>query len=479
MTATHHDTPAVGVRAHLALIAVALATLVLSIDSATVNVALPHIREDFAAGSSVTWVVTAYLLGALVSISMSGWVTARWGIKGPMLVAIGAFVVGSAIAAAAPGLPTLIAARALVGLVGAPLIPLSMTLVLRIYPLERRGWAMSMWAIAGLLGPSVGPAIGGRVTDVWSWRWLFLGVPPLALAALVFAWIVVPDIDGGNDDDDRRLDVTGLLIGAPALCLAVLGLSRGQRWGWTAPLTVACLGIGLPGLVLFVRRALRVSRPLVDLTLLRVPLVTLGCAMTAAATACLQARLVFVPLALADERGWSTTRIGLLYLPPAVATALGLVITGRLVDRRGPRESLIVGAGCILAGTLAIVAWGKDTSTAWILGSMAVHGLGQGLFMGPSAVIALAHVDARRTARASTLRQLLHQLGGVLSSALLGSALVALRDGRDQIGDIQRAYDVVFLAAAAVALAMLLLSTRVPAGPLQARPAASRTLPDG
>jgi EmrB/QacA subfamily drug resistance transporter len=447
---------------HAALYAVIVATFLLTLDSSTVNVALPHVRREFGVGSEVTWVVTAYLLASMVSMPASGWIAAKWGTRRTFLVTIVGFAVGSLVVAASPNLSSMIGARAFVGIVSAPMIPVSMTIVTRVYPPERRGWAIAMWSIAAVIGPALGPSVGGKVADDLSWRWVFLGIPPLAVVALFLAWRAIPDVD--PRDPSARLDTVGFALGPPGLCLLILALSRGRIWGWTSPVTIGAVILGAGLLIAFVRRCLRVVAPLLDISLVRVPRFLLGSSLTALAGGTMIARVVFVPLELADVRGYSTTHIGLLFLPIAAATAVGMACSGRVVDRRGPRAPLIAGAILLAIGSLLISQWGPHTSTGVIIGSMLVHGIGQGLYLGPTVVVALSKVPMSRIAQASTLRQLFQQLGSVVVSALLGTVLAAHRDGAQGLFAVQQAYEIVFFVAAAVAVLLLVLTLRIPRG---------------
>ena len=445
-----------------ALLAVVGATLLLTLDSSTVNVALPHVRTDFGVGSEVTWVITAYLLAAMMSMPMTGWFVAKWGTRRTFLGTIVGFGVGSLLVAAAPNLQTLIVARAFVGLVSAPMIPVSMLIVARVYPAERRGWAISVWSIAAVLGPALGPSLGGKVADALSWRWVFLGVPPLAVVAFVLAWQAIPDVD--ERDHNARLDKVGLILGPPGLVVLILALSRGRTWGWTSPITISLILASGALLVAFVRRSMRIDEPLLDVTLLRVPRFALGSLLVALATGTMMSRVVFVPLELSDVRNYSTTRIGLLFLPIAVATAVGMVAAGRVTDRRGPRSPLIAGAAFLVVGCFSISRWSPTTSSTMIIASMLLHGVGQGLYMGPTVVVALSKMPAARVGQASTLRQVIQQLGGASVSALLGTLLGAHRDNVRSVGKIQNAYNLVFAVSAVIAGVLFVLTLRIPKG---------------
>jgi EmrB/QacA subfamily drug resistance transporter len=445
-----------------ALIAVVGATLLLTIDGSTVNVALPHVRTDFALGSEVTWVITAYLLAAMVSMPMTGWFVAKWGTRTTFLGTIVGFGVGSLLVAVAPNLQALIAARAFVGLVSAPMIPVSMLIVTRVYPPERRGWAISVWSTAAVIGPALGPSLGGKVADALSWRWVFLGVPPLAIGAFLLATRAIPDVD--ERDRNARLDRVGLILGPPGLVVLILALTRGRVWGWTSPITLGLILMGCALLVAFVRRSMRTENPLLDVTLVRIPRFALGSILVALATGTMTARVVFVPLELADVRNYSTTRIGLLFLPIALATAVGMVAAGRVTDRMGPRGPLIVGAAFLVLGCLAISRWSPSTSSTMIIASMLLHGVGQGLYMGPTVVVALSKMPASRVGQASTLRQVIQQLGGASVSALLGTLLSAHRDSVRSVTRIQHAYNLVFVVSAVIAGALFVLTLRIPKG---------------
>lgn len=446
----------------LLLVAVTFSTFLISLDTSTVNVALPHISREFSAGTSVTWIVTGYLLGSVISTPASSWIAGRWGTRKPLLTGLAAYGLLSVVVSAAPSLAVLVVGRTAIGISVSALIPISMTIFAVVFPAGERGRAMATWSLAGVLGPALGPTVGGQVADLLSWRWLFLGAPVIAVIAFAMCWRWVPELGNEIAEHPPRLDVRGLLLGPAGLCLLVLALSRGQQWGWSSRRVVALIVAGALLLVAFVRHALRTHEPLVELRLVRVPQFLVGSLLGGLGYLAFMARLVFIPLEMVEVRHLSTTRVGLMFLPAAAATALGLSVSGRLTDRSGARWPLVTGGASIALGGLAMAFWSPTTPMTLVLLAMALHGFGHGMCMGPGAVVAISRLSPQQMAAGSTLRQMIQQLGGVAASAVLGTVLASLRAGASTVTEIQRSYDVVFAIAAAAGVGIVLLALMVP-----------------
>lgn len=446
----------------LLLVAVTFSTFLISLDTSTLNVALPHISKAFSAGTSVTWIVTGYLLGSVISTPASSWIAGRWGTRKPLLAGLAAYALLSVVVSAAPSLGVLVVGRTAVGISVSALIPISMTIFAVVFPPGERGRAMATWSLAGVLGPALGPTVGGQVADLLSWRWLFLGAPVIAVIAFAMCWRWVPELGDRLADQRPRLDARGLLLGPTGLCLLVLALSRGQQWGWSSGRVVGLVVAGIVLLGAFAAHALRTAEPLIDLRLVRVPQFLVGSLLGGLGYLAFMARLVFIPLEMVEIRHLSTTRVGLMFLPAAAATAVGLAVSGRLTDRSGARWPLVTGGASVALGGLAFALWSPTTSMTLVLLAMALHGFGHGMCMGPGAVVAISRLSPQQMPAGSTLRQMIQQLGGVAASAVLGTVLSTMRASATTVTQIQHSYNVVFAIATVAGVGIVLLALRVP-----------------
>lgn len=445
--------------AWLALAVVMGATVMVALDLTIVNVALHDIGRDLNAGEGIEWVVTGYLLAVCVSQPASGWLADRFGRRAMFRTTLAAFALASFACALAPNLDTLIIARVLQGLGGGALMPVGMAIVLGLFPKERHGRAIAVWGMAAMLAPAVGPSLGGWLVTSVSWHWLFLINVPIGAVTFAFSLRLIPET---GHRERRPFDGLGLLLGCGGLTLAVLGLSEANRWGWGTVTTLGCIGVGLASLGAFVRWELRATHPMIELRMFRERSFRFAMGALLFVYIAQFGRLVFLPLQLEELRGISALRVGLLFLPAGVFTAVGMQLGGKLVDRIGPRLPIMVGSAMVGVAMVGFAFLRLDTPLLWIDTIMCVQGFGIGLLTAPAMVAGLSELPPHLMAQGTAMRSLLGQVGGALAVAILG-AVVALRAGGSvDPSRIQAGYDAAFAAAAVGVGFAFLLAARLP-----------------
>ena len=204
------------------------------------------------------------------SLPASSWLAGRFGRKQVFLGSIAAFTCASCLCALAPTLWALIAARLLQGLGGGALVPVGTAMALELFAPERRGRSLAIWATASMTAPAIGPTVGGWLVTSFSWHWLFLINLPVGLGAVIAGHRWLPRSVGG---DSRRFDLPGLLLGVIGLSAGVLGVSQAGQWGWTSPMSLACLLGSVAALGGFVAHELHVTDPLIDIRMFSIPTV--------------------------------------------------------------------------------------------------------------------------------------------------------------------------------------------------------------
>ncbi|OIJ95591.1 MFS transporter [Streptomyces monashensis] len=422
------------------------------LDVTIVNVALRSLSESFDAPlETVQWTATAYTLALAAVVPVAAWAMARIGARRTYTTALVLFTLGSLLAACAWDAGSLIAFRAVQGLGGGLLQPVAMTMVMRVADRRRLGRAMAVGGLPILVGPVVGPMLGGWLVDAASWHWIFLVNLPVGLVALALALRLLP-----RDEPDAatraaaRLDVPGLLMLSPGLALLLYGLARGgERGDFAAP------GVLLPALAgaaltaAFVRRALTVSEPLLDLRLLRDRTFAAGIATLALFTCGYFGSALLGPLYWQQERGLSATAAGLLGAPTGLVVGTAMQLAARWVDRAAPRR--LVPAGIALAAFgMALLAWqtGVPGVATWrFVASAMVTGAGIGMVLMPTMTTASRDLPVDRMPAASTALSINSQLGASVGTAVLSVVLGAA--GQDPTG---------FRITYAVAAALLALS---------------------
>lgn len=400
------------------------------LDMTIVNVALGRLSEAFHAPlETIQWTATAYTLALAAVIPAAAWAMGRIGAKRTYLTALVLFTLGSLLAACAWNASSLIAFRAVQGLGGGLLMPVGMTMVMRNADRARMGRAMALLGLPILVGPVAGPMLGGWLVDTASWQWIFLVNLPVGAAALALAAkLLAPDAPADRASAPR-LDVPGLLMLSPGLALLLFGLSRGGETGdFTTPgallptLAGAALAAG------FVRRALRVREPLLDLRLLRDRTFAAGIVTLALFTCGYFGSMLLGPMYLQQGRGLSASAAGLLLAPVGLAVGVTMQIASRRIDKVSPRRMIPAGAA---VGALGMAATALLTGTegvpVWqVVGAGLVMGVGAGIVLMPTMTTASRDLPGERMAAASTAlsinSQLCASVGTALLSVLLGGA---------------------------------------------------------
>ncbi len=323
---------------------VVLGAIMSILDITVVSVALETFQREFdATAAEVAWTMTAYTLALASVIPLTGWAADRFGTKRLYLLAVALFTAGSVLCATATSLEMLVLYRVLQGLGGGMLMPLGMTILTRAAGPERVGRVMAVLGIPMLLGPIFGPIIGGALIDSVSWHWIFLINLPIGIAAIVYAWIVLP-----RDEvhPSETFDWVGMLLLSPGLALFLYGISSIPGHGTSSATHVwAPALLGLTLIIAFVPWALarRNIHPLVDLRLFKNKDMTVAVlAMMLFAIAFFGASLLF-PLYFIQVRGEDALGAGLLLAPQGIGAMITMPIAGILADRIGPGKVVLVG----------------------------------------------------------------------------------------------------------------------------------------
>jgi EmrB/QacA subfamily drug resistance transporter len=393
------------------------------LDTTIVNVALATLGRDLHASlSTIQWVATGYLVALATVIPMTGWASERFGAKRLWMTVVALFIVGSTLSGLAWSAGSLIFFRILQGLGGGMIMPAGMTILAQAAGPQRIGRVMSVVGAPMLLGPVLGPVLGGLILQDLSWRWIFFVNIPIGLLALTLAFRLLPRSEPQRGE---RLDVVGVSLLSPGLAGIVFGLSEiSSSGGITNALSWGPIVAGLVFVAAFVRHALRARvRPLLDLTLFR----KTGFAAAAAAVflmgAALFGSLIILPLYFQVDRGASTLSTGLLLCPQGLGAALVMPVSGRLTDRIGGGRVALFGLIVVVLGTVALTQIDATTSYAVTSAILAVRGIGLGFGMMPAMAAAYATVSRSAVPRATTALNVLQRVGGSIGTALLAVVL--------------------------------------------------------
>ncbi len=396
-----------------------IALFMTTLDNLVVTTALPTMQRDLHASiSGLEWTVNAYTLTFAVLLMLGAALGDRLGRKRVFLVGLGIFTLGSAAAAMSPSIEWLIAARALQGVGGAIVTPLTLTILSDAVPAERRGLALGLWGGISGLGVALGPLVGGAVVQGLSWQWIFWINVPIGLAVIPLGASRLRESYGPA----ARLDVAGVgLVTAASLGL-VWGLVRANSRGWTSPEILISLVAGVVLLIAFVAWERRAREPMLPMRFFR------NRAFAAANTASLLmffgmfGSIFLLTQYLQNVQGNSPLDAGLRMLPWTGMPMIVAPIAGAMTDRIGARPLIVAGLALqatALAWLAAITA--PDVAYVDLVPPFAMAGVGMALFFAPVATVVLGSVSESEAGKASGANNAIRELGGVFGVAVLAS----------------------------------------------------------
>ncbi|MGD6753835.1 DHA2 family efflux MFS transporter permease subunit [Streptomyces sp. BH105] len=406
-----------------ALLITSVAGFMAALDNLVVTTALPSIRQDLGGAlDDLEWTVSAYTLTFAVLLMFGAALGDRFGRRRLFLVGLTIFTGASAAAAMAPGIDSLIAARAVQGVGAAIMMPLTLTLLTAAVPAAKRGLAYGIWGAVNGLAVASGPLIGGSLTEHVSWHWIFWLNVPLGLALLPLARLRLKESYGAG----ARLDIVGTLLASGGLFGIVYGLVRAPVVGWTDTLVLTGLFAGTALLVGFVRHGIRNENSMLPMRLFRSRAFAGINAASLLMFLGMFGSIFLLSQFLQGVLGYSPTEAGLRMLPWTGMPMLVAPIAGILSDRIGGRP--VVAAGLFLQavglGWFAAVV-SADVSYAAQLPALIVSGVGMALYFAPAANLVMSSVLPREQGIASGANNALREVGGALGIAVMSSVFSA------------------------------------------------------
>jgi EmrB/QacA subfamily drug resistance transporter len=411
-------------RKWLILTTVSLGSLMATLDGSIVNIALPAIETDFRIDlTTVGWVVVAYLLVVGSLLLPFGRLGEVLSFKRVYLVGFAIFTVGSVLCGASPNELTLVGFRVLQGVGAAMIMSMGPAIVARTFPANERGRALGLNGVSVSVGLSLGPALGGILTQAATWRAIFLINVPIGILAIVWAARVLPAETPGRS---QSFDVKGAVLSAVALFSLLLALSDGQNWGWTSPAVLGLLVAFAVFAGAFVMAERRAVQPMIDLALFKIRAFSAGLVSVVIAFAGLFTATFLLPFLLQQGRGFSPIEAGLLLTPVPITMAIVAPFSGVASDRFGPRLPASAGMGIMVLGLLSLTQLPADFQLPDLIWRLVLLGIGQGLFMSPNSSAVLGSVPRMRVGTASgTLAQM--RVNGQALGIALSAAVVAIR----------------------------------------------------
>ena len=447
-----------------ALMVLCLGALMIVLDTTIVNVALPSIRQDLGfSETSLAWVVNAYLLTFGGFLLLGGRLGDLFGHRRLFLIGITLFTLASFACGMARAQAFLVTARAIQGIGGAVVSAVALSLIMTLFtkPAERAK-AMGFFGFVAAGGGSIGVLLGGILTNVLNWHWVFLVNLPVGVAVVVLSLVLLPS--GRGPATTARLDIAGAITVTASLLLAVYAIVNGNQVGWTSGQTIGLLAVSAALLALFLVIEARVRAPLMPLSLFRLRNVAIANVIGVLWTAAMFAWFFLSALYLQLVLGYRPLEVGLAFLPANMIMAVfSLGLSARLVTRFGIRLPIVVGL-LLAASGLALFARapvGGSFATD-VLPGMTLLGFGAGMAFNPVLLAALNDVAPEDSGLASGVVNTSFMMGGALGLAILASLATArtnglLTTGLNHLAALNGGYQVAFLVAALFALSASLL----------------------
>jgi DHA2 family multidrug resistance protein len=404
-------------------VCVILATLMQALDTTIANVALPYMQGSVAASQDqIAWVLTSYIVAAAIMTPPTGFLAGRFGLKRLFIVAIGGFTFASMLCGMAQSLNQIVLFRILQGAFGASLVPLSQTVLLGSYPRERQGFAMALFGIGVMIGPVLGPVIGGWLTENYSWRYVFYINLPIGLLDLLGIMIFLPNLPRNAG---AKLDWFGFGTLSITLGALQLMLDRGEQLDWfgSGEIVIEAI-VAASAFYLFLVHTFTAERPFVRPSLFRDRNFAAGTLFIAIVGLTYYASMALQPPYLQELMGYPVVTAGLVMGPRGIGTMASMLIVGRLVGRADTRILLAVGLALTAWSFNRMTGWTPDVSQATIIGVTMVQGAGLGFLFVPLSAATLSTLPLAERAEGAGFFSLARNIGSSIGISVVNSLLV-------------------------------------------------------
>ncbi|MBN3790357.1 DHA2 family efflux MFS transporter permease subunit [Burkholderia sp. Ac-20353] len=410
---------------YLVALTVTLASMMELLDVTIVNVAVPNLMGSFGASvDEIAWVSTGYVVANVVILPISGWLSAYFGRRLYYMTSIAVFVLASVGCAASTALWELVACRVLQGLAGGGLLGISQAAIYDVFPKERVSTGLAVYGIGVMMGPTLGPTIGGYLIDHYSWHWIFLINVPIGAAAILLSLAFVADSQ--NEVKPEQIDYAGFALLAAGVGTLQILLERGEHWDWFDSVNAwACLLISGVSLVLFFWYEPRIRNPVVNTRLFLDRQFMLGSICAFCVGFGLYSTLFMVPLYLQTLMHQSPYQSGLIIFPGALASAVSTLVIGKLSqeNKLDERVFITIGIGLYCYAMYLHSQFTLDNSTESFFWPLVIRGFGLGMIFVPLTNLALRRLGPTLISGASGVLNLMRQLGGSVGIAIAATML--------------------------------------------------------
>ena len=403
-------------------LAVMLATIMQGLDTTIANVSLPHMQGSMSATQDqISWVLTSYIVAAAIAMPLTGFVSAWFGRKRVFMLAVAGFTVASMLCGAAQNLAQIVLFRILQGVFGASLVPLSQAVLLDTWPREKHASAMAMWGVGVMVGPILGPTLGGWLTEYYSWRWVFYINLPFGILAWLGLAIAVCETP---IERARRFDFMGFAFLSAGIGALQMMLDRGESLAWFAnPEIVTELLLTLFSLYLFFAHILTTNNPFIELGLFRDRNYSLGLICIFMVGIILFATMALLPPFLQNLLDYPVVDAGFLLAPRGIGTLFAMMLVGRLAGRVDPRYQIAFGLLVASFAMWEMTRFNLDITQWDLFRTGVIQGFGLGFVFVPMTTISFSTLAPRYRNDGTALFSLMRNLGSSIGISIVISQL--------------------------------------------------------
>jgi MFS transporter, DHA2 family, multidrug resistance protein len=408
---------------YIIAVTVSLASVLELLDTSIVNVAIPHMMGNLGATlDQIAWVSTGYIVANVIILPITGWLSALFGRRRYFAGSIAIFVIASFFCGNAHSLSALVFWRIVQGLGGGALLSTSQAILYEEFPREEYGTAMAIFGMGVMVGPTLGPTLGGYITDAFGWPWIFYINIPLGMLALALSLSYIRDSRFAVKAE--KVDYAGLLLLAAGIGTLQTMLERGERLDWFESREVTTYAaISAISLVTFLWHELRTEHPVVDLRILKSRQLAVGVLFGLVLGVCLYATVFVLPVYLQNLQGFTAEQTGFVILPGALASAFTMGIMGRFQGKFDARLSIVAGVSIFAWSMWQHAHFTTDSGMADFFWPLIFRGMGLGLIFVPLTNLALADLPMSKIPNGTGLFNLMRQLGGSVGIAVSATLL--------------------------------------------------------
>jgi MFS transporter, DHA2 family, multidrug resistance protein len=400
-----------------------LATFMQGVDTTIANVALPHMQGSLSASyDQIAWVVTSYIVAAAIMTPLTGWLAGRFGIKYVFLISVAGFTLASALCGAATSLAQLVIYRLLQGVCGAALVPLSQAVLLQINPPHRHAHAMSIWGMGVILGPIIGPALGGWLTDDFSWRWVFYINLPVGVLASIGILIFIHETRHAHREP---FDFFGFATLSLAIGALQMLLDRGELKDWFGS-TEIWIEATIAGLCLYlfiVHTATATDRSFLNRDLLKDTNCVVGTLLMFLIGMPLYGTMTLLPTMLQDLMNYPVFTTGLVTAPRGVGTMIAMFLVARLIGRVDTRLIILIGLVLSAVAMWQMTGFSLYMGMGPIISSGLLQGFGLGFVFTPLSTVTFSTLPRRILTQGTAIFSLMRNIGGSIGISIVVALL--------------------------------------------------------